>query len=58
MKWAAGTAKTLSCRTLRVLFFHCDGAPGVPLRFTPGFMLAPAARVHEPHEVKSRVAFL
>jgi hypothetical protein len=32
------------CRTLRALASSCSILPGVPLRFTPGFMLAPAPR--------------
>ncbi|GEM_PF-6383254 len=37
----------LRYRTLRALGFHDRRHPGVPLRYTPGFMLPPAARVLE-----------
>jgi hypothetical protein len=37
----------LRYRTLRALGFLTLRHPGVPLRSTPGFMLAPAARVLE-----------
>jgi len=37
----------LRYRTLRALGFLTSSYPGVPLRFTPGFMLPPASRVLE-----------
>lgn len=33
------------CRPLRGLFLSLLFYPGVPLRFTPGFMLTPASQV-------------
>jgi hypothetical protein len=41
------TSQLLGYRTLRALRFLTQRHPGVPLRSTPGFMLAPAARVLE-----------
>jgi hypothetical protein len=41
------TSQLLGYRTLRALRFLTLRQPGVPLRSTPGFMLAPAARVLE-----------
>ena len=45
-KWATAysssvTGSILRYRTLRVLYLHYGSAPGVPLRYTPGFMLSP-----------------
>jgi hypothetical protein len=41
------TSRLLGYRTLRALGFLTLRHPGVPLRYTPGFMLTPAARVLE-----------
>src|SRR5438094_1315927 len=41
----------MNCRPLRGLFASYLHDPGVPLRFTPGFMLSPrfAGSIHAPH---------
>ena len=55
MKWAAaGYSQLLRYRTLRALGFLTTCFPGVPLRFTPGFMLPPASRVLHPVASESR----